>query len=289
MGPWAVVLQSLFEFTFDSPAAPVSAKGAKDVAPVQPQVAIAQHAQWNGWMQGSGLFSDGGLSLNPGEDFDSGTFMVGADFAVSEHVSLGVFASYQEGWGDYDNGGDMDLESVRFGGYATYDLGGFYASGAVGGGTTDYSVKRPIQWATLDRSARSDPDGTEFFTLLGTGYDFHAGNFTFGPSLSAQYTKLKLDEFTESGADTLDLRVRDAEEESLRTYLGGRIAYTIKVNDRFTVIPELRAFWEREFLQGGENLNASLNGGNGPAFSYVTEEPGKDAMCVLPCKLRSQR
>lgn len=111
-------------------------------------------------------------------------------------------------------------------------------------------------------------------------YDFHAGNFTFGPSLSAQYTKLKLDEFTESGADTLDLRVRDAEEESLRTYLGGRIAYTIKVNDRFTVIPELRAFWEHEFLQGGENLNASLNGGSGPAFSYVTEEPGKDAMYV---------
>lgn len=26
---------------------------------------------------------------------------------------------------------------------------------------------------------------TEFFTLLGTGYDFHVGDFTFGPSLSA--------------------------------------------------------------------------------------------------------
>ncbi|WP_206026254.1 autotransporter domain-containing protein [Roseimicrobium sp. ORNL1] len=263
-----------------APAAPVSAKGTKNVAPVQPQVAITQAPQWNAWMQGSGLFSEGGLSLNPGEDFESGTFMVGADFAVGEHVSLGLFASYQEGWGDYDHGGDTDLESVRFGGYATFDYEGFYASGAVGGGTTDYSVKRAIEWATLDRTARSDPDGTEFFTLLGTGYDFHAGNFTFGPSLSAQYTKLQVDEFTESGADTLDLRVRDAEEESLRTYLGGRIAYTLKVSERLTVIPELRAFWEHEFLQGGERMNAALNGGSGPDFSYVTEEPGKDAMYV---------
>ena len=106
------------------------------------------------------------------------------------------------------------------------------------------------------------------------------GNFTFGPSLSAQYTKLHVDVFTERGADTLDLRVKDVEEESLRTYLGGRIANTLKVSERLTVIPELRAFWEHEFLQGGERMSAALNGGSGPDFSYVTEEPGKDAMYV---------
>lgn len=226
---------------------------------------------WNLWVLGSGLYSEGGMGLTPGDDFESGTFMVGADRAVTEFLALGLFTSYQDGRGDYDNGGSTDLESVRVGAYAALDFEGFYASGAAGVGTTDYHTKRPIQWATLDRTAWSDTDGSEYFAMLGTGYDFHAGNFTFGPAVSAQYTHLKMDGFTERGADSLNLRVRDFNGESLRSYLGGRIAYTHRVNPDFTVIPELRAFWQHEHLDEGTGIPAELNGGNGPGFNYFTE------------------
>ncbi|RBP44412.1 uncharacterized protein YhjY with autotransporter beta-barrel domain [Roseimicrobium gellanilyticum] len=254
----------------------VGGKGAKHVQ--APQVAAAYEPRWNAWVLGSGMFSEGGLSLTPGEDFESGTYLAGADYALSEHVSVGLFAGYQEGWSDYDHGGDLDLDSVRFGAYATVDLGGFYAHGVVGGGSTDYDVQRSIRWATLNRSARSDTDGTEFFTMLGTGYDFHAGPFTFGPSLSVQYTKVELDGFTERGAGSLSLDVRDAEEESLRSYLGARVACTFQLSDEVVLIPEVRAFWQHEFMQGGESIHATLDGGNGPAFNYITETPDKDAI-----------
>ena len=260
-----------------TPAAPVpSAKHAKAVAPeVQPR---EDDLRWNVWMQGSGLFSSGGLSLTPEEDFESGTFTVGADYLVDEHVALGWFASYQEGWGDYEASGDLDLESARFGVYATFDHGGFYANAALGLGQTDFDVQRPIQWATLERSTRSSPDALEFSSLLGGGYDFKVGSFTFGPQASLQYTRLEGDRFTEHGAGSLDLRIADFDAESLRSYVGARAAYTMKLNDRVALIPEVRVFWQHEYLEGGDDLNASLDGGTGPAFRYETENREEDSV-----------
>ncbi|HSJ04636.1 MAG TPA: autotransporter domain-containing protein [Verrucomicrobium sp.] len=250
----------------------------KVAAPVQPP--IGDDARWSAWVQGSGLFSSGGLSLTPGEDFESGTILVGADYALSEHFALGLFASYQEGWGDYAHGGETDLESVRFGLYATVDLEGFYANAAVGGGTTDYSISRPLSWATLDRTARSNPDAAEFFSIIGTGYDFQFGNLTLGPQLSAQYTRLEMDGVKETGAGVLNLGIDDTTSESFRTYLGGRLAYTIHVSERVAIIPELRVFWQHEFLQDEETLRASLNGGSGPGFDFHTSSPDRDAVFV---------
>jgi autotransporter-associated beta strand protein/T5SS/PEP-CTERM-associated repeat protein len=252
-------------------------KGAKKVLAAQPQIAAVSDEHWSTWFQGSGLFSQGGMSLVPGEDFESGNFLVGADYAISEHVALGLFAAYGEGWGDYDNGGEIDLERVTFGGYATVDIDQFYFNAAFGIGTVEYDIKRPIQFATLSRNAHSDPDGTEFFGLLGGGYDVQRGNWTFGPQFSVQYSRIALDSFTERGADSLDLRIDDPEAESLRSYLGARVAYTIKVSESTAIIPELRAFWQHEYLDG-ESLHASLDGGNGPGFLYDPEKDDKDAL-----------
>ena len=47
----------------------------------------------------------------------------------------------------------------------------------------------------------------ENFSLLALGYDWTLGNFTFGPSVSAQYTYLAIGSVTESGAGSLNLRV----------------------------------------------------------------------------------
>lgn len=265
-----------------APAPTVGSKNPKAVqkvaAPVQP--ALGDDARWNAWVQGSGLFSSGGLSLTPGEDFESGTILVGADYALSEHFALGLFASYQEGWGDYANGGETDLESVRFGLYATIDHEGFYANAAVGGGTTDYSIVRPLSWASLDRTARSNPDAAEFFSLIGTGYDFQFGNFTVGPQLSAQYTRLEMDGVKETGAGVLNLGLDDSTSESFRTYLGGRLAYTIHASETVAIIPELRVFWQHEFLQDDETLHARLDSGRGPGFDYQSSTDDRDAVFV---------
>ncbi|TLD71590.1 autotransporter domain-containing protein [Phragmitibacter flavus] len=261
--------------TVDGAKNPKSVK-AISAPQIQPD---SEDYRWSTWFQGSGLFSSGGLSLAPGENFESGTFIAGADYALSDHFALGIFAGYSEGWGDYDNGGEIDLERILFGAYATIDIGHFYLNTALGIGTVDYDINRPIQFATLNRSASSEPDGHEFFALLGGGYDFRRGNWTFGPQASLQYSKVSLNSFIESGADSLNLRMNDPESDSLRSHLGARVAYTIQATDRVAIIPELRAFWQHEFLDG-DSLNASLDGGNGPDFTYESERDDKDALFI---------
>ena len=66
----------------------------------------------------------------------------------------------------------------------------------------------------------------ENFSLLALGYDWTLGNFTFGPSVSAQYTYLAIGSVTESGVGSLNLCVPSFDTNSFRSYLGGHVAYT---------------------------------------------------------------
>lgn len=255
-----------------------STKNPKNAKAVQDSIASPEDNRWVAWTQATGLFSQAGWGTTPDRDFDSGTFLAGGDYALSDEFAVGIFAGYQMGEIDYPGSSRADLEKVTFGAYALYDRGNFYAHAAVEGGAIEYEVRRAIVLPTLARNASSEPDGHEISASFGTGYDFQAGNFTLGPSLAIQYTRQSLDGFTEHGADSLDLRVDDASVDRLRSYLGARVAYTIKLPGEVTMIPELRAFWQHEFLQDGETLHARLAGSSGTGFDYVTGDPECDAI-----------
>ena len=135
-----------------------------------------------------------------------------------------------------------------------------------------------MAFSTVDRTATSRPDGGQFTSYLGFGYDWQVGNFTIGPVLSGQYTYAGIAPFSENGAGALDLALGQQNANSLRTSLGGRIAYTWKLSDSISLIPEARMFWQHEFLENPTNIGASLDGGNGPSFNYTTSAPARDAV-----------
>ena len=168
--------------------------------------------------------------------------------------------------------------AFRFGTYASYSIGGFYSNAIIGAAFTGYNVDRPIEWTGFERDASSKPTGGEFFSLLALGYDWTLGNFTFGPSVSAQYTYLAIGSVTESGAGSLNLRVPSFDTNSFRSYLGGHVAYTWTITDTIRVVPEVRMFWQHEFLQDPSDIDAALDGGAGPEFFYRTSAPSRDAV-----------
>ena len=84
--------------------------------------------------------------------------------------------------------------------------------------------------------------------------------------------------FTENGADSLNLRVGQQNYNSLRLNVGGRVAYTWHANERVLLIPEVRMFWQHEFLENPTSINSSLNRGGGPAFTYRTSVAGRDSV-----------
>jgi len=234
---------------------------------------------WSLWAMGNGFFGKvTNVSQVPNYRFDTGGFFIGGDYRWSENFSTGLYTGYQYTWADYSGGGNTQINSALFGGYASYTNGGFYTDAVVGGGYNGYRVRRPIEFSTIDRTARSNQNGGQFNAALNFGYDWEIGGFTLGPIAGVQYSYVGIASFTEDGADSLDLRVGQQNASSLRTTFGGRIAYSWNVTESITLIPEVRMFWQHEFLNNPRTISSSLDGGAGPGFGYETSTPARDSV-----------
>ena len=251
-------------------------KNGKSV--VAPVVEDPTH-NWSLWAMGTGSFAKvERVHQLPSYDYDTGGVLVGADYRWSENFVTGLYGGYQHTHADYDASGRLKIDSALFGGYALYQAGGFYADGVIGGGYHDYNARRSITFSTIDRTARSRPDGGQFTTSLNLGYDWKVKNFHIGPVGGLQYTRVGIDGFTESGADSLNLRLRDQSIDSFRSTLGGRIAYTAKINERLTLIPEARVLWQHEFANDARMIDASFD--DGSVFGYETSDPSRDGVFI---------
>ncbi len=252
---------------------------AKNVHAARDIFTPAPGNNWGSWVQGDGLFGDfTGLATVPNSRFSSGGVTAGLDYRFPVDVTLGLFAGYQGLYSKYANGGRMNINTVNFGLYVAFEhTSGFYANFILGGGYSGYQVTRPIAFSTIDRSAKSDPSGALLSTTLDLGYDWKVAGFTITPTLAAQFTYTDVAPFTESGADSLDLRLNNLAATSLRTSLGARAAYPIRISRTVTFIPQVSLVWQHEFLQNSQNIAATLDGGEGPGFDYATSTPSRDA------------
>jgi outer membrane autotransporter protein len=253
-----------------------SAADAKDASPI---VESATAMNWNAWTLGTGMFS---RSTNLGSlqkyNNDAGGFLVGADYRWSENFVTGLYGGYDYSYAEYNGGGSTKGNSFSFGTYASYAKDGYYADAVIGGGYTGFQTQRSIAFGTIDRTASADPGSGQFTAGLNLGKDFEVGKFTLGPIVGAQYTYAGIGSFTESGAESLDLSLGQQNANSLRSTLGGRIAYTWNLNQKIALIPEVRMFWQHEFLNNPRNINASLDGGNGPSFDYESTDPYRNSV-----------
>ena len=234
---------------------------------------------WSAWVLGSGSFSRAsGLAGSPDYRNDAGGFLTGADYRWSGNFSTGLYAGYQYNDAKYNGGGSSRGNSALFGGYASFSHAGYYADALVGGGYTGWQTRRQIEFGMIDRTARAEPGSGQFTAALNLGKDYQLGGFTLGPILGAQFTYAGVDSFTENGADSLDLALSQQDADSLRTTLGGRIAYTWTPTQNLTLIPEIRMLWLHEFLDNPRMIDASLDGGAGAAFGFDTGNPDRDSV-----------
>ncbi len=108
----------------------------KDIREVHDIMEPVADNPWGVWIAGNGLFAKAS-SLNnvPNYRFDSGGFLLGADYHWSDQFATGLYAGYQGTRARYDDGSRTDIDAARFGAYATFDSGnGFYSNGILGGG-----------------------------------------------------------------------------------------------------------------------------------------------------------
>lgn len=248
-------------------------KGVVATAPAP--AAVSQEGRWNLFVEGLGGSANVDSTANAsGYDFNTIGAMMGADYLVSEHLAVGLTGGYANSDASLINGGSIETDSYRGAIFATVFGGGFYLDALAGLAYNEYDTERE---ALLGR-ALGNTNGLEVSALLNGGYNFHSGNWTFGPVASLAYTRVSLDSFTESGSLT-PLRYPDQHQESLRSNLGARISYSTVVGG-MRVTPQARITWQHEYMDSTQSMDSSFASGPGPVFSVDGPEIGRDSALI---------
>jgi uncharacterized protein with beta-barrel porin domain len=218
--------------------------------------------RWNAFVRGNVIL---GQNYSQ-QDLDNratttSSFGVGADYQFSKNFLVGALFDYSHTDAELDDSGSTaTVDSYAPGIYASYAQDGWY-----GNALADYS-----------ETTNGAPEGDQETVDLDGGYDFHAKNWTFGPTLGGQYTHLSVDGFTESGGCSSDLAVNRESADSFRSRLGGHVSYEEK-SGSILLTPFLDASWQHEFLDDSRGITSSFSDLGGGQFTVYTPSPGRES------------
>ncbi len=232
--------------------------------------------RWGFFANGNAVFGDQEQTAQQsGYNYTTAGFTLGGDYRLTDHMVLGLASGYSDTGSNLGgSGGKVDTTMITVTPYFSYFSENFYLNASIGPGFNQYDTERRISFDPINRTARGQTDGRELSSYLGGGYDFKTSSWTWGPILSAQYTKLWIDQFTETGADSLNLTLEDQRAESLQTGIGGRAAYNWKWHG-LTLIPGINISYQHEFSNDSRGIGAQLAQGSG-VFETQTADPKRD-------------
>jgi outer membrane autotransporter protein len=231
--------------------------------------------RWGVFATGLGEFTHvDGTDGASGFDLQTGGVTVGVDYRIGSNFAVGLLAGYAHTNADLVNDGNLDVNSAKFGLYATAFTGGFYLNSAVTGGWSEYDSRRTALLGTANGST----DGGDINVLVSTGYDWRKGNLSIGPTASFQYNYLSFNGFTESGS-LAPLKFNDQHSDSIRTAFGMKASYDWKVGN-VLVRPELRAAWQHEYGLSAYPIAASFASGAGSSFTVSGPKIGRDSFLL---------
>jgi uncharacterized protein YhjY with autotransporter beta-barrel domain len=263
------------------PGAPNGSADPKSM--VAPSMAKAPSTdRWNVFIQGDVVLGQDFSNMDlQHENSTTGSVMIGADYQFSKNLLAGAFFSYSHTDANLDNNGSSaTVDSYSPGIYVSYAQDGWYGNGLASYGHNDYSEQRNINIISpagaFIESPSGDPAGDQEVVDMDGGYDFHKGDWTFGPTLGFQYVHFGVDSFTETGGCSADLAVNSQSADSFRSRLGGHVSYEAKTSG-LILTPFLDASWQHEFLDGERGITSSFSDIGLGQFTVYTPNPGRES------------
>jgi len=231
----------------------------------------APESRWGLFADGGAAFGNQKTSVNQtGYNFTLGGFTIGADYRLRDNLLLGLATGYSNTSSSfYVSGGNVNANTVPFNAFAAYFPGSLYAYGSVGYALNLYDLKRGLNFGGLARTASSSTTGHQFNLYGETGYDLRLSRFILTPAATLAYSALWVGGVTEEGAGALNLQVAAQSANSLQTGLGARLTIPLQVGS-VKVAPQGYAFYQHEFANGSQGLNASLSQGSS-TFNFQTD------------------
>jgi len=233
-------------------------------------------------------------------DFRSTSVTAGVDYRVTNNLIFGVALGHSSGSSDFTDGsGRLDSKSNLASVYGTYYRGDFYVDLMGTFGHISYDTARTtsfsIDTATPDVPSNCgggecsvDTTGSTSARQLAfsgnVGFSFNEGGFTWGPDIAINYTRIKVNGFTESDPNESGLALDFGEDtgESLLAKAGGHLSYAIKTSFG-VILPEARAHYVHEFKNDQRALSVHFSADpdadtvSGPVSNFVvfTDPPDR--------------
>ncbi len=213
------------------------------------------------WLQGSGYFSEQDADAAYG-GYEANTLgtMLGYDVPLGTHTRAGLGAGYARSSIDgktFDNSTDVDTYQATA--YLGHERGLWFVNGSVSIGWNEYSGKRHILFTGVDRTADADYDGQNYTAFVNTGYHFPLQKFTITPLASLQYTYMNLDDYTETGAGDINLKVDSQDYNFLESGLGVKVERSFSYSNKMTLVPDVHLKWFHELSNPSLENTASFN------------------------------
>jgi len=159
--------------------------------------------------------------------------------------------------------------------YSTFDKAHWFTDIGLSFAWNHYEGKRHINFKSINRTARSEYNGTEYSAFFDTGYQYCANRFEITPIASLIYSYLHINSHKERGAKTLNLRFTGQNYQFLESSLGLKTAYDYETSWGF-FIPEIRAMWLHDFFRESVNVKASYSKLGAAVGSFRNKGPHTD-------------
>jgi uncharacterized protein with beta-barrel porin domain len=222
------------------------------------------------WGRGVGVWgeTDGDtLSGAPGSRYNQKGGIVGADHVFSETFIAGVAAQYTDT--DIKFPGHVDRVAVN-----SYEAGAYASLGDTQG---YINANASYIWHSFDTyrqvfgsDTKGQFDGGTISACLEVGRIYEADGWRLQPVGVLSFASLSTDGYTENGTSLSRLVVKDSGFDSLKSILGGRIAYPVEMESGRRWVPEVRVSWSHEFMDNSAEFDARLFSFAEDPASYFT-------------------
>ena len=194
--------------------------------------------------------------------------LVGYDRS-NEEVLLGVYGGFGKS-NLRQNRDTMDIEDSTIGVYAGYMPGNWVFKGTVYGGYQSYQGKRSIDF--MNRNTRAHYKGWNVALDLEGAYNVALADWlNVKPFVGALGNYAYQQAFTETGADSLNLRVNSKDQYNVQGRLGLQLDGKIKSRLNWYASAAVKQFFGGDYAK----LNMSFDGLEGTRMTIISAELGR--------------
>jgi outer membrane autotransporter protein len=224
--------------------------------------------RWSTWYEGFGasanLAGDGNAN---GLNYSTGGVLIGAERRFSECTKIGLVGGYSSSFVALDDSDTASIDGGQLAAFLHRDFEQLYFTGIAAYGYNSYGATRQIEFAAIDRTAHANYAGNNFSFYSEIGRTLYGRRIHMQPFAALEYINVRQNDFTETGADSIDIASNGETADAFRGLLGTRVFSNIATESGHVVTLEGRAAWRHEFLNESRVLDASFAGVPGSSFA----------------------